>query len=66
MASRKKIDDILLRVGASKVSQREWNFLKELNTPDLGAISIGKTLLEHRAPFENTRESIKILNLLIE
>jgi hypothetical protein len=65
MVSRKKIDVILLRVGASKVSQREWDFLKKLNILNLEVVSIAKTLLENRAHFENTNESIKILNLLV-
>ena len=66
MVSRKKIDVILLRVGASKVSQREWDFLKILNSPDFSGIAIAQALLERRKPFEDTSQSIERLKRLAD
>ncbi|MGF1804083.1 hypothetical protein L4C31_02385 [Aliivibrio sifiae] len=64
MASRKKIDNVLLAVNASKVSQREWDFLRVLNSPDFSEVTIAQALLEGRSSFEDTSKSIESLKLL--
>ena len=64
MASRKKIDNVLLTVNANKVSQREWDFLRVLNLPDFSEVTIAQALLERRSSFEDTSKSIESLKLL--
>ncbi|PSV62074.1 hypothetical protein C9J48_12195 [Photobacterium profundum] len=61
MISREKIDSILLAVNASKVSQREWFFLKNLNFIDISTIVVAQAILEHRNYFEDVSDSIECL-----
>jgi hypothetical protein len=64
MASRKKIDNVLLAVNASTVTQREWDFVRVLSSPDFSEIAIAQALLERRSSFEDTSKSIESLKLL--
>ncbi|MGF1746838.1 hypothetical protein [Vibrio minamisatsumaniensis] len=64
MASRKSVDKILLEVGAEKISQREWDFLKVFNSPDFSEKNIAQALLDHRASFGNVGDSIERLKHL--
>lgn len=46
--TRKKIDLILSSVDAEKLSQREWDYLKQLKPMNPSSMMIATTLLEHR------------------
>lgn len=48
MMTRKNIDLILLTVNADKLSQREWDWLKQLKPMNPSPMMIATALLEHR------------------
>lgn len=48
MMTRKSIDTILLSVGADKLSQREWDWMKMLKPMDPQPVMVASSILEHR------------------
>lgn len=48
MMTRKSIDTILLSVGAEKLSQREWDWMKMLRPMDPPLVMVAKSMLERR------------------
>jgi len=48
MMSRKSIDTVLLSVGADKLTQREWDWMKMLNPMDPPPDMVASSILEHR------------------
>ncbi|EEV7167125.1 TPA: hypothetical protein JLY04_004430 [Escherichia coli] len=48
MLTRKSIDTVLLSVGADKLSQREWDWMKMLNPMDPPPAMVAASILERR------------------
>ncbi|EOV0239529.1 hypothetical protein ACOIP5_005609 [Salmonella enterica] len=48
MMTRKSIDTILLSVGAEKLSQREWDWMKMLRPMEPPPVMVAKSMLERR------------------
>ncbi|HAZ3610417.1 TPA: hypothetical protein J1067_004894 [Escherichia coli] len=48
MLTRKSIDTVLLSVGAEKLSQREWNWMKMLKPMDPPHAMVAVSILERR------------------
>ncbi|WP_096924471.1 hypothetical protein [Escherichia coli] len=48
MLTRKSIDTVLLSVGAEKLSQREWNWMKLLKPMDPPPSMVAASILERR------------------
>ena len=64
MASRSSVDKILQAIGAEKLSQREWEFLKVFNSPEFSEKNIAQALLDHRASFGDVGDSMERLKHL--
>ncbi|EHE3860010.1 hypothetical protein JNC49_003817, partial [Shigella flexneri] len=48
MLTRKSIDTVLLSVGAEKLSQREWDWMKMLKPMDPPPAMVAASILERR------------------
>ncbi|HBA9583085.1 TPA: hypothetical protein J1387_004571 [Escherichia coli] len=48
MLTRKSIDTVLLSVGAEKLSQREWNWMRLLKPMDPPPSMVAASILERR------------------
>ncbi|HFF9410647.1 TPA: hypothetical protein ACGFB9_004301 [Escherichia coli] len=48
MLTRKSIDTVLLSVGAEKLSQREWDWMKMLKLMDPPPAMVAASILERR------------------
>lgn len=62
MERRKEINNILISVKAKEMTDREWEFFQDLNSPMFDVINITKTLIEGRSAFNDVGESLDLIS----
>ncbi len=62
MERRKEINNILISVKAKEITDQEWEFFRDLNSPTFDVINIAKTLLEGRTAFNDVGESLDLIS----